>query len=61
MNKQIKDLKDRVFYYEEELQQFKMSDYSTNSDGLQTQIEQQRTMIDNLKTKLIATVREAET
>jgi hypothetical protein len=38
-----------------------MSDYSTNSDGLQTQIEQQRTMIDNLKTKLIATVREAET
>jgi predicted nucleic acid-binding Zn-ribbon protein len=60
LQREVNDLRDRLFAYEEEEEKGKATDYSVNSDGLQSQLEQQRVLIDNLKIKLISTVRENE-
>jgi FtsZ-binding cell division protein ZapB len=58
--REVKDLKEKIINYEEELEQAKTADVSVNSDGIHTQLEQQRVLIDNLKARLMATVRENE-
>lgn len=60
LQRELVGLKEKVASYEEEINQSKTMDQTINTDEMHSQIQQQRLLIDNLKFKLLNTVRENE-